>query len=88
MPVKRVQSLEFYGANTYPRPARRGVERGGDCVYPWERGSGDGGMIEPTAPCFPFEFSLAPGTNFMSTVVQWSEAGAAIRKVRVSNLSP
>ena len=88
MPVKRVQSLEFYGANTLPRPARRRIERGGDCAYPWERGSGDGGMLEPTAPCFPFEFPLAPGTNFMSTVVQWSAAGDAIRKVRVSNLSP
>jgi hypothetical protein len=37
VPVKRVQSFEFYGADAQPTPARKGVERGGG-AYPWERG--------------------------------------------------
>jgi hypothetical protein len=44
VPVKRVQSFEFYGADAQPKPARKGGRAGGG-VYPWERtGSVKGGL--------------------------------------------
>ncbi len=42
MPVKRVKSFKFFGSDAQPKPARKGVERGGGVgvggAYPWERG--------------------------------------------------
>jgi hypothetical protein len=38
VPIKRVQSFEFYGADKLPKPAYRGSS-GGDCAHAWERGS-------------------------------------------------
>ncbi len=74
MPVKRVQSFEFYGADAQPKPARKGVER-----VPMGEGSVKGGIPGPyyTSPCF----LLAP----ISPVVKWSasRAGLICRRTEV-----
>ncbi len=54
MPVKRVQSFEFYGADAQPKPARKGVERGG-VARTHRRGVSEGGytwaiLYEPMFP--------------------------------------
>ncbi len=45
MPVKRVQSFEFYEVDAQPKPARKGVERGGgEWRVPMGEGSVKGGF--------------------------------------------
>jgi len=53
VPVKRVQSFEFYGADAQPKPARKGVERGG-IGRTHGRGVSEGGftLLHHTAPSF------------------------------------
>jgi hypothetical protein len=46
MPVKRVQSFEFYGADAQPTPARKWVERGG-MARTHGRGVSEGGIPGP-----------------------------------------
>jgi hypothetical protein len=47
IPVKRVQSFEFYWADALPKPARKGGQAGGG-AYPWERGEWRGVYLSHT----------------------------------------
>jgi hypothetical protein len=62
VPVKRVQSFEFYGADAQPKPARKGVERGGVARTHGRGVSAGGGVylghtirsrVSPAAPMSP-----------------------------------
>ncbi len=79
MPVKRIQSFEFYGADAQPTPARKGIEWGG-VARTHGRGVSEGGytwtiLYDPM-------FLLAP----MSPVVKWSASWADVSKDRGSDL--
>ena len=62
MPVKGVQSFEFYETDALPKPAKRG-SGGGDFCVPMGEGTVKGGFPEPhhTAPCFPFDTHVNGG---------------------------
>jgi hypothetical protein len=62
VPVKRVQSSEFYGADALPKPARKGGRVEGT-ARTLGRGVSEGGISGPyyMGPCFPF-----------ATISRWS----------------